>query len=294
MDQDEEKLLRSVAFQNARAVLLARERAERDLFAAKEALERKSAELAAQSELLERRVQERTNELNVANENLRELSGRLLQLRDEERKQIARELHDSVGQMLAAIGMNIAIVRAQADKLDEVGARAVSDNAGLVEQISTEIRTISHLLHPPLLDVAGLASAIRWYVDEFSERSKIKVELDMPPEIRRLPDAMELAIFRLVQECLTNIHRHSGSKTATISIREQELSVIVEIKDAGKGIPLDKQLELRSGRAGVGFRSLRERLRQFGGELKIQSDSNGTSVIADLPLSMNANQERVS
>ena len=109
--------------------------------------------------------------------------------------------------------MNIARVRSQSGRLDPAVAEAVSENAAIVEQISKEIRTISHLLHPPLLDVAGLASAIRWYVDGFSERSKIKVDMEIPPEFRRLSDEMEIAIFRLVQECLTNIHRHSGSET---------------------------------------------------------------------------------
>ncbi|HEX9111030.1 MAG TPA: sensor histidine kinase [Terriglobales bacterium] len=233
---------------------------------------------------LERKVQERTAELSRANENLRELSGHLQQLRDEERRQIARELHDSVGQLLAAMSMNIAALQSQSYKLDSAGARAVSENSALVQQIGKEIRTISHLLHPPLLDVAGLASAVRWYVDGFSERSKIKVDMEIPGEFRRLPDQMEITIFRLVQECLTNIHRHSGSDSAKIAIREEDDSVIIEVKDAGKGISLEKQLELSSGRTGVGFRGMRERLRQFGGDLDIQSDSRGTCVKAKLPV----------
>lgn len=232
---------------------------------------------------LERMVQERTTELSRANENLRELSGHLQQLRDEERRQIARELHDSVGQLLAAMSMNIATLQSQSHKLDPAGARALSENSALVQQIGNEIRTISHLLHPPLLDVAGLASAVRWYVDGFSERSKIKVDMEIPAEFRRLPDQMEIAIFRLVQECLTNIHRHSGSDSAKIAIREEGDSVVIEIKDAGKGISLEKQLELSSGRTGVGFRGMRERLRQFGGDLNIQSDHSGTFVKAKLP-----------
>lgn len=237
----------------------------------------------AQAEL-ERKVHERTAELSAANENLRELSGHLQQLRDDERRQIARELHDSVGQLLAGLSMNNATVQAQSHKLDPSAARAVSENSVLVQQISKEIRTISHLLHPPLLDVGGLASALRWYVDGFSERSNIKVDFEIPAEFRRLTDQMEIAIFRLVQECLTNIHRHSGSDCAKITIREDDGSVVVEIKDAGKGISLEKQLELSSGRTGVGFRGMRERLRQFGGHLHIQSDNNGTVVKARLPL----------
>ncbi len=420
-DDNEEKLLRSVALQNARAVLLARERAERELVSAKEALETESAELRKQREFfrvtlasigdavittdadarvtflnpaaegmtgwkseeaigqplekvfhivheqtrqpapnpvirvlsegvvvglanhtaliardgretaiddsaapikdengeiagvvmvfhdvtdqrradtalresnrllgetrdhLEQRVQERTVELATANDNLRDLSVRLLKVQDEERKRFARELHDSVGQILAAISMNIAVVSAQSEKLDSRGARAVSENAQLVEQVSSEIRTISHLLHPPLLEVAGLASALRWYVDGFSERSKIKVDLEIPSDFERLPNDTELAIFRIVQECLTNIHRHSGSATAAIRINQEGELIILQVRDNGRGIPLDKQRKLAgSGPSGVGFGGMRERLRQLGGTLEIHSDGSGTAITATL------------
>lgn len=234
---------------------------------------------------LERKIEERTDDLNRANESLRELSGRLQQMRDEERRLIARELHDSVGQLLAALSMNLEVVRQQAGKLDSVAARAINDNAAMVEQISSEVRTISHLLHPPLLDAAGLASALRWYVDGFSERSKINVTLDIPDEFVRFSDEMEIAIFRMVQECLTNIHRHSGGSSAAIRMRIHDHEVFVEVRDQGKGIPSQKQSEMRkSGRTGVGFRGMRERLRQLGGTLDIRSDSSGTIVSATLPL----------
>ena len=212
-----------------------------------------------------------------------ELAARFQRMQDDERKRIARELHDSVGQLLAAIGMNISIVQLQSHKLDAEGARAVSENAMLVEQVSREIRTISHLLHPPLLDVAGLVSALRWYVDGFSERSKIKVELDIPAEFGRLPDEVEIAIFRIVQECLTNIHRHSGSDSATIALAKENDSLTVQVKDNGKGIPKEKRRDLlESGRAGIGFGGMRERLRQLHGSLDIQSEGRGTTVIAKL------------
>ncbi|MFY9790246.1 MAG: ATP-binding protein [Candidatus Sulfotelmatobacter sp.] len=212
-----------------------------------------------------------------------ELAARFQRMQDDERKRIARELHDSVGQLLAAIGMNISVVQLQSHKLDAEGARAVSENAMLVEQVSREIRTISHLLHPPLLDVAGLVSALRWYVDGFSERSKIKVELDIPPEFGRLPDEVEIAIFRIVQECLTNIHRHSGSDSATIALAKENDSLTVQVKDNGKGIPKEKRRDLlESGRAGIGFGGMRERLRQLHGSLDIQSEGRGTTVIAKL------------
>lgn len=419
-DDNEEKLLRSVALQNSQAVLLARERAERELIAAKEELERKSAELAEQREFfrvtlasigdgvittgtdaritflnpvaeamtgwnlneavgqpletifkivneqtrepaphpvtkvlrdgvvielantvltarqgsemaidncaapirdsageivgvvmvfhdvteqrraqstlretnrllseardsLEERVQERTAELKTANESLRDLSASLLKLQDEERRRLARELHDSVGQILAALTINISMVKSQVHKLDSSGARAVAENAKLVEQASREIRTLAHLLHPPLLEMAGLSTALRWYVDGFSERSKIKVDLEIPRDFNRLTNEAELAIFRIVQECLTNIHRHSGSPTAAIRIQRQDGQLIVQVLDRGKGIPKEKQRQFtESGRAGVGLGGMRERLRQLGGTLQIQSDENGTVVSAIL------------
>jgi two-component system NarL family sensor kinase len=291
-DENEEKLLRSVALQNAQAVLLARERAERELISAKEALEHKSTELAEVNRLLneardhlERRVQERTSELKIANEELRNLSGRILQLQDDERRRLARELHDSVGQIFAALSLNIAVVQSQSHKLDERGARAVSENASLLEQASREIRTISYLLHPPLLEVAGLASALAWYVDGFSERSQIKVDLEIPSDFVRLSDDTELAIFRVIQECLTNVHRHSGSPTATISLQHEVNHITIKIADRGRGISQEKQVDLTtSGRAGVGLGGMRQRLRQLGGTLEIHSDESGTVVTAVLNL----------
>jgi PAS domain S-box-containing protein len=212
-----------------------------------------------------------------------EFAAHLQNMQDEERRRLARELHDSVGQTLAALSMNIGIVQAQSHKLDAAGARAVLDNAGLVEHASREIRTISHLLHPPLLDVAGLASALRWYVDGFSERSNIKVDVEIPSDFGRLPDEIEIAIFRIVQECLTNIHRHSGSKTATIRLYQQGGDLIVRVQDSGKGIPPEKQHELIDiGRGGVGFTGMRERLRRIGGALEITSGGSGTMVTATL------------
>jgi signal transduction histidine kinase len=221
----------------------------------------------------------------TAHKQLAELAARLQGMQDEERRRIARELHDSVGQLLAAISMNIGIVHAQSHKLDSMGSRAVSDNAMLVEQVSREIRTISHLLHPPLLDMAGLASAIRWYVDGFSERSHIKVDLEIPADFGRLPAEIEIAVYRIVQECLTNIHRHSGSPTALIRIRQEGNQFMVQVQDRGKGIPKAKQLELiTSSRGGVGFGGMRERVNLLGGTLEIQSEDTGTIISAAFKL----------
>lgn len=209
-----------------------------------------------------------------------DFASRLQNLQDEERKRISRELHDSVGQLLAAISMNIGIVQSQSQVLDSKGARAVSDTAMLVEQVSSEIRTISHLLHPPLLDLAGLSSALRWYVDGFSERSNIKVDLEVPADFGRLTAEMEIAIFRIVQECLTNIHRHSGSTAAAIRLYKKGNELIVQVRDHGKGIPEEKQRQLTQ--SGLGFGGMRERLRQLGGNLEVHSDETGTLVSAIL------------
>jgi signal transduction histidine kinase len=237
----------------------------------------------AQGEL-EARVLERTADLDSANDNLRELSARLLQLQDDERRRIARELHDSVGQMLAALNMNLSSVRTDVERLAKT-ASALTDSENLVQQMSTEVRTISHLLHPPLLDEAGLASALRWYVDGFVLRSKIKVALDLPEDFGRLPRESETAIFRVVQECLTNIHRHSESPIARIRLRQRDDQVSVEIEDKGKGIPPEKQEEMNSsGTPGVGIRGMRERLRQLGGTLEFRSNGSGTLVTVQLPL----------
>ena len=232
---------------------------------------------------LEKRVAERTAALATANESLRDLSLRLLQVQDDERRRLARELHDSVGQLLAAIGINVGIVQSQANKLDARGARAVSENAQLLDQVSREIRTISHLLHPPLLEIAGLASALRWYVDGFAERSGIKVDIDLPENLERLPNDTELAIFRIVQECLTNIHRHSGSETAKISLRHGEGGLIVQVEDFGKGIAESTERERsQTNRPGIGFGGMRERVRQLGGTLEVTSLGTGTKVCAIL------------
>jgi signal transduction histidine kinase len=233
---------------------------------------------------LDDRVRERTAELDTANNSLRDLSARLLQLQDDERRRLARELHDSVGQLLAGLSMNLAAVRGDIDRLNKTAA-ALTDSEALVQEMSKEVRTISHLLHPPLLDEAGLESAIRWYVDGFVQRSKIAVDLDLPRELGRLPREMETAVFRVMQECLTNIHRHSGSPTARIRLRRHNGAVLVEIEDKGRGIPLEKREKISvNGTPGVGIRGMRERLRQLGGTLDINSTGAGTVVTARLPV----------
>jgi len=174
--------------------------------------------------------------------------------------------------------MNVNVV--QAGNLDSTAAQALADNAALLEQASSEIRTISYLLHPPLLDDVGLASTLEWYVEGFSQRSKIKVSLDIPVDLGRLSSEMEIAIFRIIQECLTNIHRHSGSATAVIRIKENDGRLVVQVQDSGKGIPQEKLGLIGSGRGGVGFAGMQERLRHMGGTLEVLSNPTGTLVRA--------------
>lgn len=261
---------------NRRAALL-RRHAEARLKAAKDHLEQRVRERTAQ-------LQERSEVLAKQTEMVRDLSARLLRLRDEERRRLARELHDSVGQLLAALSMNLAKVQNEKTKLSRPAAKSVDENAGLLRQTLSEIRTMSHLLHPPLLDEMGLETAIRWFIKGPSERSNIDVALTVAPGFDRLAEDLELAIFRILQECLTNIHRHSESKTARIRLDNQDGWVHCEISDDGIGIPPEKQLALNSpGNVGVGLRGMRERISQLNGVLQIQSDGRGTTVTVALP-----------
>jgi len=221
-------------------------------------------------------------ELHRKTRQLELLNARMTVLQDEERRHIARELHDSVGQLLAAIRMNSARVESESHKLSPDAAKSLAQNSAMVDEVTKEIRTISHLLHPPLLDEAGLASALRWYVEGFAERSKVDARLDIAADFERLPNEIELSIFRVVQECLTNIHRHSGSPTAGIRVRIDGATVRVEVEDAGKGISAVKDF-MSLAQGGVGLRGMRERLRLLGGTLQLKSDGGGTRVTAVIP-----------
>ena len=201
-----------------------------------------------------------------------------------ERRHIARELHDSAGQTLAALGMQLARISEDAKKNPAQLAKDVQDAEELVQHLSQEIRTTSYLLHPPLLDESGISSALSWYVQGLAERSSLEIDLKVPDNFGRLPSEMELLIFRLVQECLTNIHRHSGSKTALIRIEREESSVHVEVEDQGKGMSPERLAEIQSQGTGVGIRGMRERVRHFRGDLVIESNGSGTKVYATLPL----------
>ena len=263
------------------ASLLRLKRAEREARLQASAAEKARQELTAAHNELEIRVEERTKELSEKNEEVRELTGRLLKLQDDERRRIARELHDSTGQMLAAMKMVLDDMRNEAtgEKMSSLVDQTIEIN----DEMSRQLRTMSYLLHPPLLDEAGLPSALQWYADGFGQRSGIKIDLQLSPEFGRLASDMEIALFRVVQECLTNIHRHSGSSTAKIRLIRLADSVLVEIIDTGNGIPPHH----RHGSGvipGVGLMGIKERMRQLGGGLEIRSSSKGTAIAATIPL----------
>jgi signal transduction histidine kinase len=216
---------------------------------------------------------------------LRDFSGRLMRAQDEERRRIARDLHDSVGQNLAALAMNLGII-ANGAKYDPMQlSQSIEDAQGLVRDLVQEIRTTSYLLHPPMLEEGGLLSALRWYIDGLMERGGLNIELNIPENLERFAPDIELAIFRLVQECLTNIHRHSGSKTAIIRITHGDDKIDVEVQDHGKGISQERLAEVQSHGVGVGIGGMRERVRQSNGELTIESNALGTKITAIFPVS---------
>jgi signal transduction histidine kinase len=206
----------------------------------------------------------------------------LIQIQDEERRHIARELHDSAGQTLAALGMILAQLAQDVRNNPAQLAKDIEDAEGLVQHLNREIRTTSYLLHPPLLDESGLSSALDWYVQGLKERSGLDIDLRIPENFERLPADMELVVFRLVQESLTNVHRHSGSKTASIRVAREADRVIVEVQDKGSGMSAERLAEIQSKGTGVGIMGMRERLRPFNGELVVESNNEGTKIVATL------------
>jgi len=209
---------------------------------------------------------------------LQELSGQLMQVQDEERRRIARDLHDSTGQKLVALKLSLA----QGSKPN---ASLREEQSKLVDDILQDIRTLSQILHPPLLEESGLLSATRWLVDGFSDRAGIKVSLDAPDRIERLPSNVEIALFRVIQEALNNIHRHSGAGTAQVEVKTIDGSLFLKISDDGHGMKVPGSQRSDNTRLGVGLLGMRERLSQLGGHLTINSSENGTSIEAKVPLS---------
>jgi two-component system, NarL family, sensor kinase len=216
---------------------------------------------------------------------LQNLSQRLMKVQDEERRRVARDLHDSTGQTLTALKMSVASLE-QKLKQNQCTSDVLSEIAALADQALQEIRTTSYLLHPPLLDEAGFNSAAQWYVDGFGKRSGIKVRLDLPTKHERMPITIETALFRVLQESLTNVHRHSGALEVSIRFQYQAGTVMLEIRDCGRGIPMERLTRLReaSSETGVGLAGMRERLNELNGKLEIESDCHGTSLRAIVPL----------
>lgn len=267
-----------------------------------EANERKHAqdELRAAHDQLEERVQERTRELSTAltrvesevavreqtEHQLRQLSLRLMTLQDEERRRIARELHDTAGQTLAAMKMSIALIR-QAQSGNAKLQPLIDDLEALVDEGLQEVRTASYLLHPPLLDEAGIASAARWFVEGFSRRSGIAVHCEIPQRLERPRRECELVLFRVLQESLTNVHRHSQATAAVVRLARQNGVVQLEVRDNGRGIPPEniQRLNTSANQTGVGITGMRERVHELGGSLEIRSQNPGTSISVALPVS---------
>lgn len=220
-------------------------------------------------------------EQKKAERRLHQLSGRLLRVQDEERRRLARELHDSTAQSLAALAVNLSLLNHHAATLSHEKRQALlADGLELAETVGREIRTHAYLLHPPLLDERGLPAALRWLAEGFADRSGIQVEVDLAATLERLPDQVELTLFRVVQESLSNIHRHSKSRTAEIHLSQKGTTVTLTVRDHGRGVP-----KKRSHLHGVGIAGMRERVTQIGGTLDFESGPTGTTVSASIPLS---------
>jgi signal transduction histidine kinase len=248
----------------------------------RQTLEQKNEELFQTNEQLRSEMRRRI----AAEDSLRQLSGSLLQAQDEERRRVARELHDSVGQLLTGAVLSMSAVRRKTRRLGHKSTRLLSQCADCLAQSLREIRTISYLLHPPMLDETGLADALRWYVRGFAERSGVQVELDISDDADHLSRDLRTAVFRIVQESLTNIQRHSGSSSAEVLLHRSGPQIQLQVRDHGKGMP-PESLE-GNGREqpmyGVGIRGMRERVVQLQGEMEIHSSGHGTVLQVLLPL----------
>jgi PAS domain S-box-containing protein len=262
-----------------------RKRIERELHESEHRYRALADALDTQVQFRTQELQRRNVEILQQSDQLRDLSARLMRAQDEERRRIALELHDSVGQNLAALGMTLARFEDDAKRDPVRFSESIKDAKDLIQNLTQEIRTTSYLLHPPMLDELGLSSALRWYVEGLVKRSNLGIEVDIPDDLERLAPEMELAIFRLVQESLTNIHRHSESKTAVIRIARQGDNIHAEVQDRGKGMSQDRFAEVQAQAVGLGIRGMKERVRQSHGELTIDSNTLGTKVTAIFPVS---------
>jgi len=237
------------------------------------------------SKLLEHAMRESTAELErLVDERttaLRRLSSRLMTMQDDERRRIARELHDGLGQEMVALKMMLSsLTRQGGEPLKERVAEAM----GVIDRATQQIRSLSHLLHPPLLDEVGLMSALRWYLEGLTRRSGIETYLETdPPDYPRLSLELETAIFRIIQEALTNVFRHSGARKAWIHLVQRDGQVIVKVRDDGKGV-VEGIVEMRGGNTGVGIGGMSERAKEFGGQMQVSNAHPGTIVEVTIPI----------
>jgi signal transduction histidine kinase len=271
--------------------------AQRQLFQRNVRLERAEELLRKAQSGLEQEVRDRTRELEDSlaafqeevtvrrdiEHKLRSLSLTVLRLQDDERRRVARDLHDTAGQTLTAVKLSLSALENKV-KRDPSTVKLFADLNSLADQALQEIRTTSHLLHPPLLDESGFASAASWYVEGFNKRSPIQVKLQMP-EGARLPSTVEIVLFRVLQESLTNITKHTDTATVDVVLKVDDETIELSVRDYGKGIAPErvKRLNHTGSDVGVGIAGMRERLKELGGKLEIQSDSSGTVLIASLP-----------
>jgi PAS domain S-box-containing protein len=219
--------------------------------------------------------------LQITEESLKSVSSRLLQIQDEERRRLARELHDSVGQELALIIMTLDRVAMKVTDHAAEQSKIITGSTGQLRKMESDIRTLSYVLHPPLLDDMGLAAALKWYVEGFSKRTDIEVSTQIPEHVPRFESEKETALFRVIQESLSNVYRHSGSKRARVQIAVDSHSIEARIEDEGRGLPAGSSDKLNQG---VGLQSMRGRLEIVGGKFDIYSDSRGTNVVATVPI----------
>jgi two-component system NarL family sensor kinase len=270
---------------------------QRDLVQKNVRLERAEEALLMAHADLERQVQQRTSELENTlsafreevsvhrrtEEKLRELSLSVLRIQDEERRRVARDLHDTAGQTLAALKMTLSNLENAVARNPQT-ADFFTELNGLADHALQEIRTTSYLLHPPLLDESGFAAAASWYVDGFNKRSPIQVSLQLPEGIR-LPASIEIVLFRVLQESLTNITKHAGSATVDVLLQVDESGISLSVKDYGKGISAERLAKMNGSGSdvGVGIAGMRERLKELGGRLEIESDATGTLLRALIP-----------
>jgi PAS domain S-box-containing protein len=267
--------------------ITARKQVEADLRESQERLRALAETLENQVRCRTAELEERNNEVLFQSEQLRALSVRLMETQDEQSRRIARELHDSAGQIVAALAMNLGQMMREAEAS---GSPALLDLAKetrtYVDDLNKEIRTTSYLLHPPMLDEMGLRAALAWYVEGLKQRAGLDIHLSIDDDFPRPSREMELTIFRVIQECLTNIHRHAGSQAAYISIARDREHVLVEVRDEGRGISAEDLKRIREKGSGVGLRGMRERVRPFAGDVRIESQVGvGTTIRVTLPQS---------